>query len=199
MVIGTLFLRTFLIGRKEKVSSYPGNVSQSEMQAALYAAKQNPIWQEFMDVGPNQPYYPLCIAYTPGKYISLPIKKYVQAVDFLYKNIESYVVFFRNKEYYIYDNFGVELEKDTAMWTKLKNMYTSKGVTGRTFGGSNSKAKWIATGQKTTIDGKLRALYACTSNPGEVRIRKMRKGRDGKVKATYVKHEVAQKTKKGRG
>ena len=48
--------------------------------------------------------------------------------------------------------------------------------------------KWTPTTRKVTIgDGSKRVLYRNPKFPGETRIRKMRQGRDGMVKAVYVK------------
>ena len=48
--------------------------------------------------------------------------------------------------------------------------------------------KWSPTSRKTTLeDGSTRVLYKNPMFPGEVRVRKMRKGRDGRMTASYVK------------
>ena len=48
-------------------------------------------------------------------------------------------------------------------------------------------AKWTATTRHTKLpDGSKRVLYKNPKYPGEARIRKMHKGRDGKMKAAYV-------------
>ena len=53
---------------------------------------------------------------------------------------------------------------------------------------ASSVAKWTATSRHATMpDGSKRILYKNPKHPGETRIRKMRKGRDGKMKAAYVK------------
>jgi hypothetical protein len=54
--------------------------------------------------------------------------------------------------------------------------------------GSTAAAKWTATTRHTKLpDGSERVLYKNPKYPGETRIRKMHKGRDGKMKAAYVK------------
>ena len=53
--------------------------------------------------------------------------------------------------------------------------------------GGGPRPLWTATGRKTTLmDGSTRVMYKNPKFPGQLRIRKMRKGRDGKLAATYV-------------
>ena len=57
---------------------------------------------------------------------------------------------------------------------------------------NNATATWTSTGRKgTTKDGSMRVLFGHPAKPGELRVRTMRKGRDGKVKAVYVKFSGA--------
>ena len=54
--------------------------------------------------------------------------------------------------------------------------------------GKLESSSWSPTARKVTIkDGSRRVLYKNPRFPGELRIRKMRKGRDGKMTASYVK------------
>jgi hypothetical protein len=54
-----------------------------------------------------------------------------------------------------------------------------------------SAPKWTPTTRKVTLDdGSKRVLYKNPEYPGETRIRKMRKGRDGRMKAVYVTVKV---------
>ena len=71
------------------------------------------------------------------------------------------------------------------------------GASSKKHGGKakRSAPKWTATARKVTLDdGSKRVLYKNPEYPGETRIRKMRKGRDGRMKAVYV---TAQSTKNG--
>jgi hypothetical protein len=117
------------------------------------------------------------------------------------KNFKSYIVFpdlYSHGIAKIYNSKGQKAEQGSKVYSLIHKLYQEPDKCPiNAKGGSNSKAKWIATGQKVTIDSKPRALYTCASRPGELRIRKMRKDRDGKVKATYVKHEAVQKKKRG--
>ena len=55
-------------------------------------------------------------------------------------------------------------------------------------GGRIMVAKWTATQRHAKLpDGSKRVLYKNPKYPGESRIRKMKQGRDGKMKAAYVK------------
>ena len=57
---------------------------------------------------------------------------------------------------------------------------------------ATATATWTSTGRKgTTKDGSMRVLFGHPAKPGELRVRTMRKGRDGKVKAVYVKFSGA--------
>jgi hypothetical protein len=48
--------------------------------------------------------------------------------------------------------------------------------------------KWLPTPRKATLkDGSKRILYKNPHYPGDLRIRKMRKGKDNRMTATYVK------------
>lgn len=59
---------------------------------------------------------------------------------------------------------------------------------------------WISTGRKTTLpDGSVRALYRNAAHPGELRVRRMRRGRDGRTSAVYVKPPAKKAAKKGKG
>jgi hypothetical protein len=54
------------------------------------------------------------------------------------------------------------------------------------------RASWASTTRKVTLkDGSRRVLYKNPKFPGDFRIRKMRKGRDGKLTASYVKPPIA--------
>ena len=66
---------------------------------------------------------------------------------------------------------------------------TFRSQTPTTRGGyAATSDKWSATGRKATgPDGIARALYRNPRFPGEARVRRMRKGRNGKVTATYVR------------
>ena len=50
-----------------------------------------------------------------------------------------------------------------------------------------AECKWVSTGRKLALKDGPKVLYKNIKFPGEVRIRKMRKGRDGQIKAAYVK------------
>ena len=48
--------------------------------------------------------------------------------------------------------------------------------------------KWSPTTRRATLDdGSIRVLFKNPMFPGELRIRKMRKGRDGRLTASYVR------------
>ena len=53
---------------------------------------------------------------------------------------------------------------------------------------ATSAAAWKSTGRHVAIkDGSKRTLYTNPKFPGELRIRKMRQGKDGRMTAAYVK------------
>jgi hypothetical protein len=57
---------------------------------------------------------------------------------------------------------------------------------GSTIGGAGGS--WTSTGRKVTLkDGSKRSLYKNPSKPGDLRIRRMAKHRNGRTVATYVK------------
>ena len=54
-------------------------------------------------------------------------------------------------------------------------------------GGAPSAPHWTPTGRKVTLgDGSRRSLFKNHKFPGQLRVRKMHKGRDGKLSATYI-------------
>ena len=70
---------------------------------------------------------------------------------------------------------------------RLKKMTEPEKMKGLN-GGSKAAARWSPTARKATLkDGSKRVLYKNPKFPGELRVRKMRQGKDGRMTATYVK------------
>lgn len=187
-------------------AKHPENVSDNYRLAAEYAFTDNIIWREFLNVKQFQERYPVFISlnndYDETCKARFTTTAYLDAITYMWddKDFKSYIVFpdLISGVVKIYNSKGQKAEQGSKVYSLIHKLYQEPYKCSKSAsGGSNSKAKWIATGQKVTIDGKPRALYTCASRPGEVRIRKMRKDRDGKVKATYVKHEPVQKKKRG--
>ena len=73
-------------------------------------------------------------------------------------------------------------------WASIKSILPHKEATQGGGKAAPLTNKWSPTPRKATLkDGSKRMLYKNPHYPGDLRIRKMRKGKDNRMTATYVK------------